>query len=131
MKRLSGFLVLVGLICSPGCKSSTAPQSAARELVGTWVGTTGSGEAGKTFPLSLSVDATGNVTGSGVISTWSADNAGRVTGGGSFSVVSWGTPKTLQANWTMQLNATKTQLTGSLATSDAFIGTVSVSLSKN
>jgi hypothetical protein len=128
MKRFSVFIVLAGLLFSPGCKSPASPSS---DLAGTWKGNTGSGEAGKTFDLNLTVDSSGNVTGSGVSSTWSVGSSGKVTGGGTFSVVSWGTYKTLQATWNLQLNSAKNQLTGTLATSDAFIGTVIVTLNKS
>jgi hypothetical protein len=128
MKRFLVFFVLAGLLFSPGCKSPAAPLT---DLVGTWTGTTDSGEAGKTFDLNLNVDSAGKVTGSGVSSTWSIDDAGNVTGGGTFSVISWGNYITVQAVWDLQLNSAKNQLTGTLATSDAFIGTISVTLNKN
>jgi len=128
MKRFSVFIVLAGLLFSPGCKSPAAPAS---DLAGTWKGTAGSGEAGRTFDLNLTVDSTGKVTGSGVTSIWSIDNTGKVTGGGTFSVVSWGNYITVQSSWNLQLNSAKNQLTGTLATSDGFIKTINVTLNKN
>jgi hypothetical protein len=86
------------------------PEFSQIELVGTWTGTAYHPSYSST--LTLTVTSSGNVSGSGVTSTWTIDSKGTVTGGGSYSFIMGSTWYDAGASWNLQLDQSKQKLTG-------------------
>ena len=118
-------LIFCMLLMNVGCKESgNSVTYALIDIVGNWIGSAGS------ISMDLTVALNGDVSGSGVTSTWSIDSSGNVTGGGFFTYVHEGYFISASAGWNLQLNSSKNQLTGTFSVSHSSIGTLTVNLTK-
>jgi hypothetical protein len=86
------------------------PEFWQTDLIGTWTGTASNLEHSAT--LGLTVTSAGEVSGTGVSSTWTIDPMGIVIGGGTFTFISGTQLIIASASWNLQLNGTKDKLTG-------------------
>lgn len=99
------------------------------DLVGEWTGE--ASNSSNTINLNLTVDEDGNVTGSGVSSTWSITVKGKVTGGGSFSFIAGSSFMVSSGSWDLKLNDGKTRLTGEFDVSFSGLHDMDVTLTKS
>jgi len=138
--RMLFTIVLVIMLAFSCSKNSTGSEDkySISDLVGTWVGTavkyilTNDLDLVKiTFTLELTVDASGNVTGSGVSSQWDIDKKGEVTGEGSVSLVSGSIYISANGSWLLIMNSGKDTLLGSLDVTHPDYHDMNVSLTKN
>lgn len=106
--------------------TSTTYQSS--DITGNWKGE--AKNSSNTISLDLTVAENGEVSGSGVSSTWEIDNSGKVTGGGIFSFASGGRLTVAASGWSLQLNSNKNGLTGKFNVAYSTLNDMDVSLTK-
>lgn len=115
---------------SPSTPPSVPVSFTSSDLMGSWTGS--ASNSTNTIPLTLQVDSTGRVSGSGVSTTWSIDNSGRVTGDsrGAFSFVSGTQLIVALGAWTLQLSTDKRNLSGTFDVSISNLHNMSVTLTQ-
>ena len=129
-----GFIMMLyscggnGSDTSSGEEGNDTPSFALSDLVGTWIGN--ATNSYNTISLDMTVGSGGNVTGSGVSSTWSVNTEGKVTGSGSYSFVSGSSLTVAGASWSLQLDSEKINLSGQFDVAYSTLHNMTVNLTK-
>ena len=109
-------------------ESNVTPSFDLSDLVGNWIGN--ATNSYNTISLDVIVDSGGNVTGSGVSSTWSVNTEGTVAGSGSYSFVSGSSLIVAGASWSLQLDSEKINLSGQFDVAYSTLHNMTVNLTK-
>ena len=111
---------------SPTTPTQESPSYSMTDLAGTYSGSLSNTSTGGTYNVfsSLSVTSMGVMTGYGTVystlekpsfsGTWSMDASGKITGGGVITIVSGSQLITANTNWDLQISRTKVKIDGTV-----------------